>query len=367
MTTLALAVMAVFLIGCGTGAGQEATAGGGQGVEKTRRKSVRSEDLRQEAAGQEPAQNSEKRHAPAKKLRLFNMTLEGYPDAENVGVLIADQRGYFAEAGFDVNVLAPIDSDNVAGYLATGSDVFGLLPLPQVVISREKQMPLVAIGSLTRRSAMAMIWPRESGIGGLADLKGKTVAINGLSYEEGFLEAVLDEAGLSPFDVQVKSVSYGLVSALSKGRVDAILGSANVQGVELEALGLDPVVTPLRELGVPPYEQLVMTTRRNRLAGKSRWVHRFMSAVARGTAAAIENPEAAAAAIVVARQELALPAPSPKLAEAKVKATLPSLARTAVMSPGRVTGLTEWMQEEELIRRAPSTAWFTNRYVQPGS
>lgn len=329
---VALGLVAVLLVGCGGGGGQETADGASREA--------------------------------AKKLRSVSFTLEGYPDAENVGVLMADQQGYFAEAGLNVDVLHPVDSDNVPGYLASGGDDFGLLPLPEVVMSKEKGMPLVAIGSLVPRPTMALIWLGKSKIHSLADLKGKTIAINGFPFEEGFIEALLARAGLKPGDVKVKSVSYELVPALVKGRADAIFGSANVEGVELEARGLKPAVTPLQELGVPSYEELVMVTRHDRLSGNPPWISRFMSAVARGTAAAVEDPEAAAAAIVASRKKLALPAAAPKLVKAKVEATFPLLAKTAQMSPGRATHLVEWMHEQGLIqRKVPVSELLTNDYL----
>jgi len=307
-------------------------------------------------------------HPRPRDLKPIDFTLEGYPDSENVGILMADQRGYFADAGLRVDVLHPIDSDNVPGYLAEGGDEIGLLPQPQVVLSREEGMPLVAIGSLVPRPTMAIIWRGGSKIGRIADLKGKTIAINGLPFEESFLQAILARAGLTRDDVKVKSVSYGLVQALANGRADAILGSENVEGIELEEDGLEPIITPLQRLGVPSYEELVVVTRRDRLAGNPRWIHRFMSAVARGTAAAIEDPEAATAAIVAARRELELPAATPELAQAKVEATLPLLSRTAQMNPEGAARLAEWMREQGLTRRKlPVATLFTNRYVNSRS
>jgi len=329
---VALSLVAVLLVGCGSGSGEGTADGSGRKV--------------------------------AKKLRSVSLTLEGYPDAENVGVLMADQQGYFAEAGLDVDVLHPVDSDNVPEYIASEGDDFGLLPLPEVVMARGRGMPLVAIGSLVQRPTMAVIWPRRSKIDSLADLKGKTIAINGFPFEEAFLRALLAEAGLTSDDVKVKSVSYNLVPALIKGRADAIFGSGNVEGIELEARGLKPVVTPLQRFGIPFYEELVMVTQTKRLAGNPQWLRRFMSAVARGTAAAVKDPEAAAAAIIAARKKLELPAAKPKLVTDKVKATLPLLASTTRMSSRRATHLVEWMREQGLIqKKLPAAALLTNRYV----
>jgi putative hydroxymethylpyrimidine transport system substrate-binding protein len=359
---VALSLAVFILAGCGGGNEGEGTeAGPNQPKQRAQPRPDEQRTVKAKPPGPRQA------HRPPKKLRSLSFTLEGYPDAENVGVLMADREGYFAEAGFDVEVLRPADSDNVPIYLAEEADDFGLLPQPQVVMARDRGMPLVAIGSLMGTPTMAMIWARGSGIDDLSDLEGKTIGINGFSFEEGFLETLLAEAGLKSDDVKVKSVNYdGLVPALVEGGVDAILGSGNIEGLELEAEGLEPVVTPLRELGVPSYEELVMVTRRDRLSGHPRWVRRFMSAVARGAAAAVEDPEDAAAAIVAARKELQLTPASMDLAEAEVEASLPLLAGTDRMSSQRANRLVEWMHQKKLIQhKLPAEALLTNRYAQP--
>lgn len=343
---VALVAAVAFLIGCGD-------ANDGQVTENSGR----------------DARAAEKDPQPSQKLKQLTLTLDGYPDAENVGVLMADRRGFFTEAGFDVTVLPPVDSDNVPGFVANEDDDFGLLPMPQLATSRGKGRPLVAIGSLVQRPSMAMIWLENSEVGGLADLKGKTIAINGFLFEEEFLKALLAKAGLTPHDVSVKSVNFHLVPALAEGRADAILGSGNIEGIELEARGLKPVVTPLQGLGIPGYEELVMITRRDRLSGDPHWIHRFMASVRRGNVAAVKDPEAAARVIMATRKELAVPtAAQLKVVRAKVNATLPLLSGTGRMSRGKATRLAEWMGGQGLIQhKLPEAGMLTNRYVLPRS
>jgi putative hydroxymethylpyrimidine transport system substrate-binding protein len=337
------AVVAVLLVGCGSG-------DNGGTVEA-------------------PPNSPPKSRSEDGKLRSIRLTLESYSDSENVGILIADQRGYFADVGLDVAVLAPVAADNVPEYVAQGVDYVGVLPQPQLVISRARGMPLVAIGSLVGRPTMAMIWPRQSKISGIADLKGKTIAIDGFPYEERFLESLLGRAGLTLDDVKVKSAGYLLVPALVKGRADAIFGGSwNVEGVELEARGLEPVITPVQRLGIPSYEEAVLITGRNRLSRNPRLIRGFMAAVARGTATALEDPEAAAEAIAISREEIGRTAvPSPALTKAKLEATLPLLSRAGRMSSGRAARLVGWMEDQGLIRRrVPPAALLTNRYLPEG-
>jgi putative hydroxymethylpyrimidine transport system substrate-binding protein len=354
---LSIGLALTLLSGCGSSSsGTAETTDAADAFQATRRCLSRS--------AKPPSPQPQPREGKRKELRL---TLEGPPDVEDAGILLADQRGYFAAAGLDVDVLSPVVTRNVPGYVDEGADDIGILPQPQLPIEVEKGRPLVAIGSLVRRPLMAMMVLAGSGIADIADLEGKAIAINGLSFEEAFLRSILRRAGLMLEDVELKRVNYQLVPALINGRADAILGvSTNLEGVELEACGLKPLVIPLGRLGIPSYEELVVVVRRNRLSEKPRWIRAFMSALARGTAAAIKDPQAAADAIAISRVDLGVAEPQmPGIALAKVKATLPLLSRSGRLNEGRAADLVAWMRREQLIQsKPPVSEWLTNRFVE---
>jgi putative hydroxymethylpyrimidine transport system substrate-binding protein len=224
---------------------------------------------------------------------------------------------------------------------------------PQVALAREKGIPIVALGSLVSQPTISMIWLKESKITGLADLRGKTIAFQGLPFEEAFLKAVLRRAGLAPADVEIKQTiaraQYKLVPELASGRADAIFGgSGNVEGVELEARGLEPVVTPARELGIPDYDELVVIARRDRVKKEPELFRRFMAAVRQGTAAAIEDPEAATEAVLAGLEEESYEE-NRSTVEAGLEATLPLLSRSGRIDQAQEDRLLDWMRAEGIL------------------
>jgi ABC-type nitrate/sulfonate/bicarbonate transport system substrate-binding protein len=84
-----------------------------------------------------------------------------------------------------------------------------------------------------------------------------------------------------------------------------------------------------------------------------------MTAVARGTQAAIEDPRAAAKAIAGAYLEAG------KAVNEEVEATLPLLSKIGRMDAEQADGLVEWMRGQGLIRQeVPVPALLTNRYLK---
>jgi putative hydroxymethylpyrimidine transport system substrate-binding protein len=284
------------------------------------------------------------------QIQKFDVTLDGYPNPENVGITMANARGYFYEAGLEILVHTPVDPLRPIGYALNGSADVSIASQPQVVLEQEKGVPIVAIGSVLPEPTAAMIWLKDSKIEDVADLKGKTIAIPGLDFQRSLLEPILAQAGLTLEDVKVETVGYELVPALTSGRADAIFGGSwDVEGIELEDMGLEPVITRVQDLGIPAYEELVFVARRSRLAKDPESIRDFLSAVARGTEEAIDDPEDAAD-VVLGRNEYRS---TFEATEAGLGATLPLLSTSGEMSIETAEGLIDWMHEEGLIQQQP--------------
>jgi putative hydroxymethylpyrimidine transport system substrate-binding protein len=289
------------------------------------------------------------------------MSLDGWEGPSTAGLAIAYQREFFVDEGITASILVSASGAALA-YLVGGGVDLAVVHQPQIVTAKDKGAPIVAIGSLVPEATAAMIWRSGSHIDGISGLRGRTIAIEGIPFQKLFLEQALARGGLALDDVRVETVGYDLLPALASGRADAIFGgSANLEGAALRSRGMEPVVTPLRDLGLPGYEDLVVAARRDFLDAHPQLVRGFMAAVADGTAVAIRNPAAAIAAVELADE--ADPKLSAKAVKAEVRATVPLLSRSALMSPGRAGRLIDWMQTKGMIeRRFPPSAVLTNAY-----
>lgn len=295
--------------------------------------------------------------------RNLKVSLDGRDGVQTLGILMAEARGYFAEMGIDVATYVPVVPTRPIAYLVGGTSDIVTSHQPQVVLARQKGAPITAVGKLVSQPTAAMIWLRKSDIEDVEDLRGKTIAIPGLPFQEDLLQRALASAGLTISDVQVMRVGYRLIPNLVSGRADAIFGgSRNVEGLELQALGLRPVITPVQDLGIPLYDEVVLAARTDFVSKESQLVRDFMQAVARGTAAALEDPRGA---VEVIEKDVELnPNKSRKTTEAEVEATLPLLSHGAYMNPHQAAHLVEWMFEEGLIEdRPPVSDILTNSYL----
>lgn len=294
---------------------------------------------------------------------LLALTLSGWRGPETAGLQMTEERDYFADAAIHGAILSPETPTRPIKYVVEETDDIGISHMPEVVLAKQRGAPIVAIGSLVPHPTAAMIWLRGAGIDGVADLKGKKIAIPGLPFQESFLQVVLARAGLTLKDVKVIEVEYNLVGNLANGRADAIFGGNwNFEGVELRERGLHPVVTRVDSLGFPDYEELVFFARTDRVAGEPQVYRSFFAALQRGTAAAIEDPTGAARAIVADFE--GNPETSRREMEAAAQVTVPLLSRSGRMSYRRAERLVDWMHRKGLIReKIPPSEFLTNSYL----
>jgi putative hydroxymethylpyrimidine transport system substrate-binding protein len=299
----------------------------------------------------------------------LSLTLDFYPNPDHAGIYMAQKRGYFEEAGLDVSIAAPSDPAAPVKQVAAGRTDLAITYEPEVALAHDQGLDVVAVGALVNRPLTSLIWLRESGIKGVADLKGKTIATAGIPYQDAFLKTILGRAHLTPEDVKSVNVGFGLIPALAGGSAQAMLGGySNVEGVDLRERGKAPVVTPVDQLGVPTYDELVFVANREKLEEDPEKFRLFLAALQRGTEAAAENPGEATTAITEANSDL-----EPKLAAAEVKATLPLLSARegshpyGYMDPKQWEAFAGWMRDNELIGSLPKASeLLDNSYLPSG-
>jgi putative hydroxymethylpyrimidine transport system substrate-binding protein len=288
----------------------------------------------------------------------FGLTLDFYPNPDHAGIYMAQKLGYFEEAGLDLSIETPSDPAAPIKQVAASRSDLAISYEPEVALAREQGLDVVAIAALVNRPLTSMIWLKSSGIKGVGDLEGKTIATAGIPYQDAFLKTILARVKLTPDDVKAVNVGFGLLPAVLGGSAQAMLGGfSNVEGIDLRERGKAPVVTPVDQLGVPTYDELVLVARRQTLEQDPERFRLFLAALQRGTEAAVAQPNAATKAITEANPDL-----EPKLTAAEVKATLPLLgARTdgqpyGYMDPQEWTTFAGWMRDNGLIDSLPQAS-----------
>jgi putative hydroxymethylpyrimidine transport system substrate-binding protein len=284
----------------------------------------------------------------------FDLALDFYVNPDHVGIYEALERGYFAEAGLDLRPRVPSDPSAPIKQVAAGQVDLAISYEPEVMIARDQGLDVVAVGALVSEPLTSLISLPDARIERPRDLEGRTVATAGIPYQTAFLETILQRAALTLDDVSEVNVGLNLLPALLSDRADAILGGfRNIEGVDLEERGEDPVVVPVDELGVPTYDELVFVASEELVEEDPEEIRLFLEALERGTRDAVRDPERATRTLLDAAPDL-----DPELTAAEVDATLPLLQPDpgdpyGYMSVGQWQQFAGFMADEGLIAVLP--------------
>ena len=137
------------------------------------------------SASPTPGQTASPTTAPLTKVSI---ALDWFPWSNHSGFFIAQERGYFADEGLEVNIFTPGDPSTVLQTVAAGRDDFGISYQPELLLAREKDIPVVSIMALVQHPLNSVMSLKESGISGPADLAGKKVGAPGLPSDEALLD-----------------------------------------------------------------------------------------------------------------------------------------------------------------------------------
>lgn len=160
--------------------------------------------------------------AQAQTLTHVRLQLKWVAQAQFAGYYAAVAKGYYKDAGLDVEL--KLGGPNVVPeqVVASGGADFGIDWVPSLLNSREQGANLVDIAQVFARSGMREISFKAKNISGVTQLKGKNVGVwtGGNEFE---LYADLVKNGMdptNPSDVNIVSQPFDMTLLLS-GQVDA--------------------------------------------------------------------------------------------------------------------------------------------------
>ena len=179
-----------------------------------------------------------------KSLRPISLQTDWVHQGPNSGFLVAREKGFFADAGYDVTINQGKGSGNTAQIVGSKAVQFGFADGFVVGNSVSKGMKLKMVGGVYRRNPAAVMVLEDSDIKTPKDLEGKTVGIATGSAQFQQWPAFVKGAGLDPSKVRVINVDgAGAAPALITGQVNAIAGFAQGYIPSIEIRGKKTVRT----------------------------------------------------------------------------------------------------------------------------
>ncbi|HYH11571.1 MAG TPA: ABC transporter substrate-binding protein, partial [Thermomicrobiales bacterium] len=234
-----------------------------------------------------------------------SLALDWYPNANHAGLYLAQDRGYFEEAGLTVEIYTPADPAAALQTVGAGRDTFGISYQSEILFAREQEVPVVSVAALVQHPLNCLMMLEDSDIERPADLVGGTVGTAGLPSDDAYLQTMLEADGASVDDVEVVNVGFDLLPAVLSGRVDAVMGTYwTHETILAEQQGTPVRYLRVEEWGVPDYYELVLTAGETTTAEQGDTISAFLGAMRRGYTDAAVDPDAALETLLAASPEL---------------------------------------------------------------
>ncbi len=231
-----------------------------------------------------------------------SFALDWAPNTNHVGVFVADELGYFAEEGIEIDIL-PYGSTPTAQLVSAGEADFGIAGQAGVQMGRTSGLDIVSVYAITQTDTGRLVWlgDRED-LTRPADLDGLTFAGFGGPLFTAFATAVIQHDG-GEGDFTEVSLDTGAYEALSQGRVDFTLSVATWESVQMEIDGHPYQEFRYQDYGVPEQQSTGVISSGSYLAENPDRARAFIRALARGYAYAADNPAEAADVLIEANPE----------------------------------------------------------------
>jgi ABC-type nitrate/sulfonate/bicarbonate transport system substrate-binding protein len=234
------------------------------------------------------------------------LVLDWTPNTNHGGIYLAEASGYYDDAGIDLEIVQPGETDPLQA-LGTGNADFAISVQEALVPARAAGVPAVSVAAIIEHNTSSMLALAESGITSPADFEGHRYGGFGGQLETALVEHLVECDGGDPGAVdfvEVGDTDYRV--GLENGNFDFVWIYDGWDKLRLELEGVEVTTIPFIERVdcIPDWYTPLIATSEDLIADDPELVRGFLDATARGYREAMEDPGAAADALLAAAPEL---------------------------------------------------------------
>lgn len=217
-------------------------------------------------------------------LTHLTVVLDWYPNALHTFMYQAQQAGYFADEGLDVEIQAPGSVNDAMSMVAAGKADIGVYYQQDVIQARaEQNVPVKSIGAIVQAPLNIILSLKDKNITSPKDLVGKTIGYGGTELSEALVKSMMANVGADMSDVKMVDVGFDLMSSMTTGNVDATIGClVNHEVPQMEKEGFEVNYFFPDDFGVPQYYEAVFLANDDMIADQPDVLAGFLRACKKG-------------------------------------------------------------------------------------
>lgn len=231
------------------------------------------------------------------KTSKISLVLDWTPNTNHTGFYVAQEKGYFAEEGLELEIIQPAEDGSI-GAVAMGQAEFGVSYQENLglALASNSPMPVTAIAGIINHNTSGIISLQEAGIETFKDLEGKTYATWGNEIEQAILQYAVESEGGDFSKVEmVPNTSSDALSLLNSGTIDAVWVYEAWDNIQADLDGVIYNYVPFAQAStILDYYTPILITGDKLIEENPEMVQAFMRASNKGYEYAIANPAEAA-------------------------------------------------------------------------
>ncbi|MEQ8664556.1 MAG: ABC transporter substrate-binding protein [Rhodospirillales bacterium] len=240
---------------------------------------------------------------PARASEKLTVLLDWFVNPDHAPLVVGLEAGLFAEAGLDIELIAPADPNDPPKLVAAGKAPLAVSYQPQLHIQASQGLPLTRIATLVATPLNSLVVLDDGPVKGIADLKGRKIGYSVGGFEDALLGAMLNGAGLSLSEVELINVNFSLSPSILSGQVDAVIGAfRNFELNQMDIVGQPGRAYFPEEHGVPAYDELIVVANSANLDDPR--LPRFVDALEKSVQFMLNHPEQSWRMFIAAYPEL---------------------------------------------------------------
>lgn len=230
---------------------------------------------------------------PAAAADNLKFSLNFIPYGVHIGFYVAKEKGFYRDAGMEVEILKGEGSADAVRRLGTGAVDFAMADMSTQIVGRTRGLKLRAVGIVLDRDPSVLFSLKSTGIRTPKDMEGKSVGALTASALRDTWPALAAKNGVDPARVTwVDMPGSAYVASLMSRKVHAIatyVTTLPAYEIQAKRQGEEVAVLSFADFGVDGYGAGIIATDQM-IKEKPDLVRRFVHASIRGYAAAFENP-----------------------------------------------------------------------------
>ncbi|MFC7441882.1 ABC transporter substrate-binding protein [Laceyella putida] len=236
--------------------------------------------------------------------KKITLVLDWTPNTNHTGLYVAKEKGYFKQAGLDVDIIQPGET-GAEQMVATGKADFGVSYQEAVTQARTQKVPIVSIAAVIQHNTSGFASPVAKNIKAPKDFEGKTYGGFGSPVEKQMISSLMQREQADVNKVNIINTGNTDFFTAVKRNVDFMWIYYGWTGIEAELKGFKLNMIYLTDYAKElDYYTPVLITDEKKIKQDPETVKSFMKAVSQGYQFAIKHPGEAADILSQAEPDL---------------------------------------------------------------